>query len=124
MPPTEMTVMIAAFAALVLGFIHALRFLSTWVVHRTLRKVVDKDPDGVQPLLAQFLAPRPASGDDRLSVILIAVGLSILLASLIIGEPDVMHYGSAAAVFPLIIGTALWLRLFFLARMQRRGSEQ
>src|SRR5215212_3122226 len=109
MPPTEMTVLIAAFTAMALSFIHVLRLVGTWIVHRTIRRVADKDPDAVQPLLAQFLAPRIASGDDRLSVILIAVGIAMFAASLIIGGPDVVHYGAAAAVFPLIIGTALWL---------------
>lgn len=124
MPATEMIVMIAAFTALVLSFINVLRLLTTWITHRTIRRVVDKDPDAVQPLLAQFAEPPQSTGDDRLSVILVAVGIAMLVASLIIGEPDVLHYGSAAAVFPLIIGTALWLRLFFLARLQRRDEAK
>jgi hypothetical protein len=124
MPPTEMIVMIAAFTALALSFIHVLRLVGTWIVHRTIRTVADKDPVAVQPLLEQFLAPKVASGDDRLSVILISVGVAMLLASLIVGGPDVVHYGAAAAVFPLVVGTALWLRLFFLARSERRGAGQ
>jgi hypothetical protein len=35
-----------------------------------------------------------------------------------------MHYAIAGACFPLIVGTALWLRLFMLERARRRGSGQ
>ena len=124
MPTTEMIVMIAAFSALTLGFINILRLIGLAIMHRTIRKAADKDPSSVQPLLTALAAPREAQGDHRLSVILVAVGIAMVLASLMIGEPDIVHYGSAAAVFPLVIGTALWLRLYLLERAQRRGSGQ
>ena len=124
MPTTEMIVMIAAFAALALSFINVLRLIGTAITHRTIRKAAEKDPAAVQPLIAALAAPENEAGDHRLSVILVAVGIAMVVASLMIGEPDIVHYGSAAAVFPLIIGTALWLRLYLLQRARRRGSEQ
>jgi hypothetical protein len=33
-----------------------------------------------------------------------------------------MHYAIAGALFPLIVGTALWLRLYVMARAQRRAA--
>jgi hypothetical protein len=48
----------------------------------------------------------------------------MVVASLIIGDPSWMHYAIAAACFPLIVGTALWLRLFVTERARRRGSAQ
>jgi hypothetical protein len=119
-----MIVMVAAFSALALSFISLVRLLGTWIAHRTLRKAVERNPDAVPPLLAQLGAPRQAEGDDRLSVILVAVGVAMVVASLIIGDPDWMHYAIAAACFPLIVGTALWLRLFILERTRRRESQQ
>jgi hypothetical protein len=42
----------------------------------------------------------------------------------IINDPSWIHYAVAGASFPLIVGTALWLRLFFIERAGRRGSAE
>jgi hypothetical protein len=124
MPATEMVVMVAVVTALALSFISVLRLFAMWIGHRTIRRAVEKDPDAAQPLLAQLAAPGSDEGDHRLSVILVAVGIAMVVASLIIGDPAWMHYAIAGACFPLIVGTALWLRLFMLERARRRGSGQ
>jgi hypothetical protein len=125
MPVTEMIVMVAAFSALVLGFIHLLRLVGTLILHRTIRKAVEVSPEAAPPLLDRLGMPTASgTGDDRLSVLLIAIGIAMLAASLIIGDPRWLHYGAAASVFPLIVGTALWLRLLFLARARRRADRQ
>ena len=122
MPATEMIVMIAVVAALALSFIHLLRFATTAIFHKTVRRVIDRDPAKAEEMLAQLGAPQE-SGDDRLSVILIALGIAMVAASVVINAPNWVHYGIAGALFPLIIGTALWLRLYFLER-SRRGAGQ
>ena len=124
MPVTEMIVMIAAFSALALSFITVVRLIGTAIMHRTIRKAAERDPSAVQPLIAALATPEGDAGDHRLSFILVAVGVAMVVASLMIGEPDIVHYGCAAAVFPLIIGTALWVRLHLLDRARRRASEQ
>jgi membrane associated rhomboid family serine protease len=123
-PFTEMTVMIAVVAAMVLGFIHLVRLVGTLILHRTVRKVVEKDPASAEAFIAQLTQPAPRTGDDRLSVILIAFGIAMIAASLVIGDPHWMHYAIAGALFPLIVGTALWLRLFLIERARRRGAQQ
>jgi hypothetical protein len=123
MPLTEMVVMVAIAAAMVLAFIHILRLVGTLVLHRTIRKMAERDPAAAQSLVAQLAAPAQGSGDDRLSTILIAVGIAMIVGSIVVGDPRWMHYAVAAALFPLIVGTALWLRLFWLGRA-RRGSGQ
>ena len=124
MPFTEMAVMVAIVSALALGFIHVVRLIGTMILHRTIRRAIDRDPDKADSLLDRLGAPSPASGDDRLSTVLIAFGVAMIAASLVIGDPNWLHYGIAAALFPLIIGAALWLRLFVLQRAGRRGSGQ
>jgi hypothetical protein len=125
MPATEMIVMVALFSAVVLAFIHTVRLIGIAIVHRTIRRAVDKAPAAAEPLLVQLASPASdSSGDHRLSVLLIAFGVAMIVSSVIIGDPTWMHYGAAAAVFPLIMGTALWLRQFFIARAQRGGVEQ
>jgi Na+/proline symporter len=124
MPDTEMIVMIAVFAAVTLSFISLVRLVGTWIVHSTIRRAVEKNPDAVHPFLAQLGAPRQSDGDDRLSVILVAVGIAMIAASVVINDAGWMHYAIAGALFPLIIGTALWLRLFILERARRRAQQQ
>jgi hypothetical protein len=124
MPATEMIVMIAIVAALILGFVHLLRLLGVMILHRTVRRVVDRDPASAEGLIAQLAQPSAGNGDDRLSTILVALGIAMIAASIVIGDPSWMHYGVAAALFPLILGTALWLRLFLIERARRRAARQ
>jgi hypothetical protein len=112
MPATEMIVMVAVVAAMVLAFIHV------------LRRAVDRDPASAEGLIARLGQPAERTGDDRLSTILVATGVAMIAASVVIGDPNWMHYGIAGALFPLIIGTALWLRLFLLERARRRAGGQ
>lgn len=125
MPLTEMVVMVAVFAAVVLSFIHVLRFLTGLVLHRTIRKAIDRDPDAAESIIARLGDPaEPRGGDDRTATLLIAFGIAMVVASLVIGDPDWIHYGIAGAVFPLIIGTALWLRHYALNRSRRTDSAE
>jgi hypothetical protein len=125
MPVTEMIVMVAVFAAMALSFIHLLRLVGTVIMHRTIRRAVEVSPETAEPLLARLeTSASPKFGDDRLSVLLIAFGIAMVAASIVIGDPGWMHYGVAGALFPLIIGTALWLRLVFIERARRRDAGQ
>lgn len=121
MPVTEMIMLIAAFSALCLAVIHALRLVGTFIVHRTLRRAIEVDPTSAAPLLDKLESPREQKGDDRLSVLLIAFGIAMVAASLVIGDESWMHYGVAGALFPLIVGTALALRYYVIERA-RGGS--
>jgi hypothetical protein len=124
MPTTEMIVMVAVAAAVTLAFIHLLRLIGTALLHRTLRKAVEQDPTNAGAVLAQLGKAAPDTSDGRLSTILIALGIAMIAASVVIGDPRWMHYGVAGALFPLIVGTALWLRLFLIERARRLGSQQ
>lgn len=122
MPVTEMIMLIAAFAALTLAVVQGLRLVGTLIVHRTLRRAIEVDPASATPLLDKLDEPREQRGDDRLSVLLIAFGIAMVAASLVIGDPRWLHYGVAGALFPLSLGTALGLRVYFLDRA-RRGDR-
>jgi hypothetical protein len=119
-----MIVMIAVVSALALSFIHLVRLIGTAILHRTIRQAVDRDPANAETLITRLSAPPEARGDDRLPTILIALGIALIAASTVINDPGWIHYGIAGALFPLIIGTALWLRLFVLERARRRGIQQ
>jgi hypothetical protein len=126
MPFTEMVVMIAIAAAFVLGAIHLFRLFGTVILHRTIRKAIDRDPAAAEPLLERLSAPAPVTerGDDRTATLLIAFGVALLVATLVINESSWMRYGVAGAVFPLIIGVALWLRHYALNRSRRTDSAE
>ena len=124
MPATEMVVMVGVLIAALLTVISLIRLAAMAMTHKTIRRAMAENPEAAQPLLAQLVAPRDNEGDARLSVILVAVGAAIVVGSIIIGDPAWMHYAIAAACFPLIVGTALWLRQFIVERMRRRGSSQ
>lgn len=126
MPFTEMVVMIAAFSALALGAVHVLRLLGTMILHRTIRKAIDRDPHAAEPLLERLSAPVEAkeSGDDRTATLLIAFGVAMVVSSLVVGDPAWMSYAIAGAVFPLIIGSALWLRHYAINRSRRTDSAE
>jgi hypothetical protein len=123
MPATEMVVMVSAFAALALTAIYVLRLLTAAIFHRTVRRAIDRDPAMAESLLGRLSAPSVRGGDDRTAVLLIATGIAIVVACLIIGEPDLVHYGIAGAMFPLIIGAALWARDYFIKRGNDAGTR-
>lgn len=124
MPATEMVAMIAVVAALALSFIHLVRLAGAALMHKTVRRIIDRDPSKAEDLLERLGTVPEASGDDRLATILIATGIAIVAGSIVINDAGWMHYAIAGALFPLIIGTALWLRLFIIERARRRASQQ
>jgi hypothetical protein len=119
-----MIVMIAVVSALALSFIHVVRLAGTAIMHKTARRMVDRDPASAEAMIARLGSVPEQAGDDRLATILIAFGIALIAASTVINDPGWVHYGIAGALFPLIIGTALWLRLFILERAGRRASQQ
>jgi len=124
MPTTEMDVMVAITAALVLAFVNIVRLIGTLVMHRTIRKMAERDPEAAQSLLTRIAQPAERGGDDRLSTILIAIGIAMIVGSIVVGDPRWMHYAVAGALFPLIVGTALWLRQYMIERARRRAPQQ
>jgi hypothetical protein len=117
----QTVLLVAVFSAVVLGFINVVRLIGSVMLHRTLRRALDRDPASAGPLIERLAGSGEAKSDDgRLSTILVAIGIAMIAASVIIGDPRWIHEGVAAALFPLIVGTALWLRLF----MQRRKGER
>jgi hypothetical protein len=119
-----MVVTVAIVAAIALAFIHLVRLAGTAIMHKTARRMVDRDPSSAEAMIERLGSVPERSGDDRLATILIAFGIAMIVGSVIINDPAWMHYAIAGALFPLIIGTALWLRLFMLERARKRASRQ
>jgi hypothetical protein len=125
MPATEMIVMVAAFSALTLVVIQLLRLVGIAIRHKSVRKLVDRDPVAAERLIAGLDAPTEPSGDDRLGTILVAFGVALIGASLTAGATGGWtDYGIGASLFPLIVGAALMLRHFMIERAKRRGAAE
>lgn len=123
MPMTEMIVMVAITAALLLAFIHIVRLITAVLLHKTIRRAIDRDPEKADEMISRLGSPSSGADDDRFSTILIAVGIAMIAASVVVNDPSWIHYGVAAALFPLVVGTALWLRQFIQRRTQRAGRQ-
>ena len=125
MPMTEMVVMVAAFSALVLGFIALLRLIATVITHKTIRKAVETDPQLAEGLLQKLTQRRERPGDDKIAIVLIAIGVAIALAPMIASDdPGDVRVAFAAALFPLLVGGALWLRYYAAERAKRRERPE
>lgn len=125
MPTTEMVGFVAVIAALVLGFISVLRLIATMIMHRTIRRVVEKSPELAEGMLDRLTGRQEASGEDRLAIILIAIGIAMIGGTLIaVDDPGLIRAAVGASLFPLLIGGGLWLRFRAAKRAgQRAGAE-
>ena len=124
MPATEMIVSVAVAAVIALIVIQLFRLFQTAIRHKTVRKVIEKDPGIAEKAIEELSkAPEPA-GDDRLGLILLALGIATLAASFTAGDTGGWtDYGVGASMFPLIVGAALMVRHFVIERT-RRGQQQ
>ena len=121
-----MILSIAMVAAIALVIIHLIRLVSTGIRHRTLRRVIESNPDSAERLLEQMPDGNShGGGDDRLGLILVAVGIAMLGASMTAGATGGWtDYGVGAALFPLLVGAALWIRHAIVERARRREAGQ
>jgi hypothetical protein len=125
MPMTEMVVMVAVVSALVLGFIALLRLMATVITHKTIRKAVETNPQLAEGLLQNLTERKERSGDDRLAMILVAIGVAMAAAPIIaIDDPGIVRLALAASLFPLLVGATLWLRFRAVERAQRRDRGE
>lgn len=126
MPITEMIVGISGGLFMLTGFIYLLRLVQAWMLHRTLRDAINRDsvlaPNLVERIGVGGLGavPMGLGSDDRTGLVLVAVGLALVGCSLVVGDPEWMHYGLGGALFPLLVGVALLVRHYLLRRTAER----
>jgi hypothetical protein len=121
MPSTEMVLMIVITICLLGGLALIVRFLSGWLMHRTLRKAIERDSAAAPALIDRIEAMdsgRSALGnDDRNGMVLIALAIAMTGYALIaVDDPGVIRSIVGGALFPLLIGAVLLLRRKLLKR--------
>jgi membrane associated rhomboid family serine protease len=126
MPLTEMVVTVSIVAGATLLILALIRLLSTTITHRTIRKAVEVNPDLANGLLERMSARRETSnGDERLAIILVAIGVAMAVAPIIaIDDQGIVRLAIAASLFPLLVGGALWLRFRAAQRAKRRAGGE
>jgi membrane associated rhomboid family serine protease len=125
MPTTEMVVMVAFAAAIVLGFIAFLRLIGTMITQKTVRTAIATNPELAERLLNKLTERKEQSGDDRLALILIAIGVAMAVAPVIaIDDPGIVRLAVAASLFPLLVGGTLWLRFRAVERARRSDRAE
>jgi membrane associated rhomboid family serine protease len=78
-----------------------------------------------EPLLEKLTARRERQSDDRLGMVLVALGVAIALAPVIASDnAGDIRAGLAAALFPLLVGGVLWLRYYAAERAKRRERAE
>ena len=125
-PTFEQTVLlIALLSGIALGFITSFRLFATMITHRTLRKAMETNPQMAEALLQKLTERREGSSDDKLAIILIAIGVAMAAGPLIaLDDPGMIRVFIAAALFPLLVGAALWLRFRAVERAKRRDGAE
>ena len=121
MPSTEMVLLSVITICLLGGLALIIRFLSGWLLHRTLRKAIERDSATAPALIDRIEAMesgRSALGnDDRNGMVLIALAISMTGYALIaVDDPGVIRSIVGGALFPLLIGAVLLLRRKLLKR--------
>ena len=126
MPWTEAVVTIVIACGLAFGFIALLRLGATLITHKTLRKAVETNPQLTEELLQKLTSRRERPrGDDKLAIILVAIGVAMAAGPVIaIDDPGIVRFALAAALFPLLVGGALWLRSWMAERARRRDRAE
>ena len=120
-----MVVTVASAAGMLLGFIALVRLTATLITHRTLRTAIEKNPQLTEELLQKLTARRERQSDDRLAIVLVAIGVAMAAAPVIaIDDPGMVRLSIAASLFPLLVGGALWLRSWTVERARRRDRSE
>lgn len=99
-------IIIAAIAVLIIN--HLARLIQAMMLHRTVREALIRDGAVGSELLDRLREPKSIFGsDDRLGLILIALGAAMIAFALLQGSSDVREEVAPASVFPLFVGVAL-----------------
>lgn len=105
------------------------RIIHAFMIHRSVRKAIEAKSGDAGPLIDKLNKPyelageevkRPKAGDDRLALVLIAIGFAIIGFGLVQGQEQVIRGTAGAALFPLLVGAALMLS----RRLQKREQAE
>jgi hypothetical protein len=120
----DIVISVAIATAVVLIVNQIGRVLRAMMLHQTIRRsFMDGSP--LAPALIDRIDQKKSYqgfGDDRVGVVLIAVGLAVLGFGLIAGgDPDDVRAAVGSSLFPLLVGAALLGRHLVIRRTRLDG---
>jgi len=120
----DIIISIAIAVAVVLIFNQLGRVIRTMILHRTIRKGMIHNSTLTPELLDRIETTKPETGfgDDRIGLVLLAIGLAILGFGVIQGDAEDIRNTAGVALFPLFVGAVLLGRHIFLARRAASGA--
>jgi hypothetical protein len=116
------SIAIAAAAVLIVGQIG--RVLRTMMLHQTIRRGFSEGSPIAPELIDRIDRKKANQGfsDDRIGVVLIAIGLAVLGFGIIAGgSPDDVRAAIGSSLFPLLVGAALLGRHLVIRRARLNG---
>lgn len=141
-PPPPMSDSVAIFGKLfsiiesiAIGLIFAIgmfllaRIIHAFMIHRSVRKAIEAKSGDAAALIDKLNKPyeiadegtkRHKTGDDRIALVLMAIGLALGCFGLLQSDPAVIRSTMGAALFPLFVGGALLIN----RRMQKSELAQ
>ena len=124
---TETIAIIGVSLCMLTAFIYFLKLIQAVLLHRTLRKAIERDSSVVGDLVDKIdradwadTGRQGLGSDDRNGLVLVAVGLAAFGFAVVVNDPEWLRYGIGAALFPLLVGLALLARHFWLSRVIER----
>lgn len=116
-------------AMFAIGLFLLARIIHAFMIHRSVRKAIEAKSGDTGALIDKLNKPyeltgdepkRPRMGDDRLALVLIAIGFAIVGFGLLQGSEQGIRGTAGAALFPLFVGAALIVS----RRMQKREQAE
>jgi len=104
-------------AVLLFAISHGSRIIRSGAAHKTLRKAIEQGQPLTPEMIERFetkRAPDPGAADQRIGFVLVAIGLALFGAALLNPGEEL----ATIALFPLLVGGALLLRLWLASRRQ------
>jgi len=110
--------------AAVLIINHVTRLIQAMMLHRTVREALNRDSVLGTELLDRIAEPKSIFGsDDRLGLILVALGAAMIAFGLLQGNIEVRQNVASASVFPLFVGAVLIGRHMFVRSKERKADR-
>ena len=116
-------------AMFAIGLFLLARIIHAFMIHRSVRKAIEAKSGDTGALIDKLNKPyeltgdepkRPRMGDDRLALVLIAIGFAIVGFGLLQGSEQGIRGTAGAALFPLFVGAALIVS----RRLQKREQAE
>jgi hypothetical protein len=117
----DVLMMIAMVTGAVLIVGHLARTRRARLLQETIREAIRSNSPITEALLDKIdEQPQSATSDDRIGLVLIALGAALFCYGLLRGNPEEFREIAGIALFPIFVGSVLLARFAYLSRQSER----